>query len=300
MMMNDADGTLTEPGSSRGGFWERIPVLIPAVLLGFLVFVIAGVVLWTAILILVPAPWSFAVTALMLWAYLKYCSGSWWPAASRAFRRTCFRAGRMSAKAWIWSMTAGLLLAFALQAGLVVAFRIVQYDPAVWTLGIDFSEVSAWQVWLYILAAATVAGVTEEVGFRGYMQVPLEKRYGPAVAIVVVSVIFTVAHLNQAWAGGVLVILFAISALWGILARVSSSIIPGIISHSLTDVVNFSYWWTDVAGRFEMQPVSVTGFDEHFLIWLAALVGALVLFFLAVWQTGLARRMQVSSAGPRA
>ena len=53
-------------------------------------------------------------------------------------------------------------------------------------------EVFQWQL---------VAGITEEVGFRGYMQVPLEQKYGPGIAVLLVSLVFVVAHLNQAWAG---------------------------------------------------------------------------------------------------
>ena len=85
---------------------------------------------------------------------------------------------------------------------------------------------SGWHACAGVLAAL-VAGITEEVGFRGYMQVPLGKRYGPAIAITIVSIVFVLAHLNQAWAGGILIILFIISVLWGVLARVSGSLIPG-------------------------------------------------------------------------
>ena len=40
-------------------------------------------------------------------------------------------------------------------------------------------------------------GVSEEAGFRGYMQGPLMRRYGPVVAVLVVSVVFWVAHFNH-------------------------------------------------------------------------------------------------------
>ena len=134
----------------------------------------------------------------------------------------------------------------------------------------DFADAPIWQVWLFILMAALVAGITEEVGFRGYMQVPLEGRYGPAVGITIVSMVFVGAHLNQAWAGGggILIMLFGISAVWGVLARVSGSLIPGIISHTVTDIANFSYWWTDVAGAFDKRPISETGIDSHFILWI--------------------------------
>lgn len=126
--------------------------------------------------------------------------------------------------------------------------------------------------------AALVAGITEEVGFRGYMQVPIEGRYHPAIGITIVSIVFVIIHLNQAWAGGILIVLLAISALWGVLALVSGSLIPVMISHTITDIVNFSYWWTDVAGSFNKRPIGETGIDIHFIVWIAILVMSVALF----------------------
>ena len=40
-----------------------------------------------------------------------------------------------------------------------------------------------WSVYSILILISVVAGVAEESGFRGYMQAPLEKRYGPVVAI---------------------------------------------------------------------------------------------------------------------
>ena len=239
-------GTNHEPPPSASWidrFWVRIPIVVRAIVMGFLVFAIVGSVAWTATLILVPAPWSIGVMGVVLWAYWRYFSGSWWPEATAGSRRVRFRATKLPKSVWKWSLTAALLAIVVLQSSLIVTFRIIEFPAEAWALGYDFGDVATWQVWLFILTAALVAGITEEVGFRGYMQVPLEGRYGPAVGITIVSIVFVVAHLNQAWAGGggILIILFAIAALWGVLAHVSGSLIPGVISHTAADVVNFSY-----------------------------------------------------------
>ena len=141
-------------------------------------------------------------------------------------------------------------------------------------------EVFQWQL---------VAGITEEVGFRGYMQVPLEQKYGPGIAVLLVSLVFVVAHLNQAWAGGILIILFGISIMWCVLARVCGSLIPGIISHTVTDIIYFSYWWTDVAGEFDKRPITEIGLDLHFFMAVAILISSLLLFALAAKKTLIAR-----------
>ena len=273
-------------------FWERIPIVARAIVVGFLVFAIVGSVAWTAIVILIPAPWSIGTMAIVLWVYLRYVSGSWWPKATTESRRARFRATKLPMRVWKWSLIAALLAAVLLESSLVVTFRIIEFPAEAWTLAYDFADAPIWQVWLFILMAALVAGITEEVGFRGYMQVPLEGRYGPAVGITIVSIVFVVLHLNQAWAGGggILIMLFGISAVWGVLARVSGSLIPGIISHTAADIVNFSYWWTDLAGAFDKRPISETGIDTHFILWIAVFMASLALFALAARKTSAARQ----------
>ncbi len=278
--------------SSIVRLWERIPIVARAIVVGFLVFAIVGSVAWMAIVILIPAPWSIGAMAIVLWVYLRYVSGSWWPKATTESRRVRFRATKLPMRVWKWSLIAALLAAVLLESSLVVTFRIIEFRAEAWALAYDFADAPIWQVWGFILMAALVAGITEEVGFRGYMQVPLEGRYGPAVGITIVSIMFVVLHLNQAWAGGggILIMLFGISAVWGVLARVSGSLIPGIISHTAADIINFSYWWTDVAGVFDKRPIGETGIDTHFILWIAVFVASLALFALAARKTLAARQ----------
>jgi membrane protease YdiL (CAAX protease family) len=143
---------------------------------------------------------------------------------------------------------------------------------------------------MFIVMAALVAGITEEVGFRGYMQVPLEKHYGPATGIIIVSAVFVIFHLNQAWAPPVLIQMFAVSALWGTLAYTSGSLIPGMISHVVADIFNFSYWWTDLAGTFDRRPVAETGIDRHTIVWALVLAVSVALFSWAARRTLAARQ----------
>ena len=60
----------------------------------------------------------------------------------------------------------------------------------------DLSRYSFLTVLCILLAAAVEAGVVEEAAFRGYMQAPIERRYGPRVAIVIVSVAVSYTHLD--------------------------------------------------------------------------------------------------------
>lgn len=273
-----------------GRMWARVPLVVRAILVGFLVFAIAGSITLTAVLVLVPAPWSIAVMAAVLWVYVRYFSGSWGPSSTRRARRLYFRRTRLSAHNWKWSLLAAACAVVVLEASLVVIFRVFEFPADTWALGFDLGAAPAWQAWLFVLMASLVAGITEEVGFRGYMQVPLERRYGAPAGIAIVALMFVVAHLNQAWvAPPILVGLFTMGVLWGMLAQSSGSLLPAIISHVAADVINFSYWWTDLAGTFSYRTISDTGLDAHFFVWTLALLASLTLFFWAVRRINPAR-----------
>ncbi len=72
--------------------------------------------------------------------------------------------------------------------------------------------------WIIIIMSSLVAGICEETGFRGYMQVPLERKWGPAVAIIITSIVFMLIHLSHSWAAPILPHIFFASVLLGILA----------------------------------------------------------------------------------
>jgi len=271
-------------------YWQHIPLVVRAVISGYVVYAIAGTVAWMAILAFIPVPWSLVAMWGVLWLYVKYFSGSWWPKSTAQVRSKKFRATELSPGVWKWSLVTALLIVVIVQSGLVVTFRIVEFPTDAWDMGLDYEVFPLWLVWLYIILMASVAGITEEVGFRGYMQVPLEKRYGPMAGIVFVAIMFMVLHLNQAWAPFVLFHLFVFGAMWGLLAYASGSLIPAIISHAVADIFNFSYWWTDVAGAFDKRPIAETGMDGHFIAWLLILVISIFFFVVAVRVTLAARR----------
>lgn len=282
----------TDLKSRISGNWIRIPIIIRAVVSGLLVYGICGLVAWMSVLAFIPVPWSLVVMWGVLVLYLKYFSGSWWPKSTAQVRSENFRAVKLSANTWKWSLITALLIVVVIQSGLVVTFRIVEFPAEAMNIGVDFKAFPIWQVWLYITLMASVAGITEEVGFRGYMQVPLEKRYGPVFGIIFVAIMFMILHLNQAWAPFVLFHLFLFGAMWGILAYASGSIIPGIFSHVVGDIFSFSYWWTDVAGTFDKRPITETGIDTHFIVCVLILMISIILFVWTVRKTLAVRRFE--------
>jgi membrane protease YdiL (CAAX protease family) len=286
--MSDVDRqTRSDSGLMR--FWQRIPLWIRAVVLGVLVSSI-GVYAWLVVGTLVPAPWSIVLMGSLLWLYVGYFRGRWWPKSTAEARKSRFRAIRMPSAVWKWSLVAALLIVVVWQSGMVLTFRLVEFPAEAFVAGYDLEAMPPWLAWLAVLMASLVAGICEETGYRGYMQVPLEARYGPAVAIAMVSILFLLIHLGQVWAPPVLLHLFALSVVLGILAYASGSLLPGMIAHTGLDIINFSYWWTDVAGTFDKRPVGETGIDAHLLFWALLFVASAVLFFWAARKTLAARR----------
>lgn len=281
--MSDVDKQTQVSDSPIIRLWQRIPVLIRAIVSGvFVTFV--GVGAWLLCLAVIPAPWSAVVMGGILWLYWKYFSGSWWPRSTAEARSQNFRAVKLSPAVWKWSLAGTFLFVVILQSATVLTFRLIEF-PAEASADYGLDALPVWVAWITIIMASLVAGVCEEIGFRGYMQFPLEERYGPAVGITIVSIMFTIFHLNQAWAQPVLFQIFAISTLFSILAYTSGSLIPSIIGHTIMDIFNFAFWWTDLAGDFEWQTIAVTGVDLLFITAVLTFVVSLVLFFWVARKT---------------
>jgi membrane protease YdiL (CAAX protease family) len=196
-------------------FWTKVPLIIRAILLGFIISTI-GVISWSLIATFVPMPWSIIIMIGLLLIYWKYFSGSWRPQSTKEFRKANFRRVKLPIKAWLPVLFAALLIVAIEQSGLVVTFRIMEFPAERFSSEYSFLEnVPLWAAWLVVIMISVVAGICEEIGFRGYMQVPLEKRYGPFLAISIVSLVFVLVHIHQAWSGPILVQIFFISVLLG-------------------------------------------------------------------------------------
>ena len=271
--------------------WQRTPVLLKA----FLMVTLVGIVGANGISIIfaaLPMPLSLIAMLAYLFLYWKFFSGSWGPKKTAETRKKYFRAGSLSPRLWKWSLLLAALFVLVLQSALVVTFRLIQFPADSFLQGFGFESQPLWIVWSIILIASLSAGLTEETGFRGYGQVPLQERFGPVLANIIISVLFVLFHLNQAWAPPLLLHLFVASFMFGLIAYATGSLLPGIIAHTVLDIVNFSYWWTDVAGRFEYQPIAITGADLHFIVWSVLLTVSGVLF---VWVLGKVKAVRLQS-----
>jgi membrane protease YdiL (CAAX protease family) len=180
----------------------------------------------------------------------------------------------------------GILLAATVHASIVLLFRFMSYPAAAFRHGYDLSFIPSQPLrWIAVVVSAASAGICEEIGFRGFMQQPIEQGYGAPVAVFISSFFFLALHLTKAWASlGMVPIVFGAGVLLGLLAWSAGSLIPGIIGHFVMDVGLFAYWWTGIAGDFTARPITETGVDRPFLIACCLFATSLVVVLLAIWR----------------
>lgn len=275
-------------------FLERIPLSARAVVGGVLVALVAANV-WPLLIVAVGPPVAAAVEVLFLAAYVWWFAG-FAPGPWRRQRRELGRARALSGAEWMWGVLAAISFAATVHAAIVVLFRLTPFPAAAFHAGYDLSAIPTLPMrWLVCVVSALSAGVCEEMGFRGYLQRPLELRHGARLAIVVSALVFTLIHLNKGWALLAMTpIVFAAGLMLGTLAWASASLVFAMLGHWIMDIGLFAFWWAQIAGVFRQRPVFETGLDVSFVLEGAALAASLAVFLIA------ARRLAQLSHGDRA
>jgi len=249
--------------------WRRIPSPLRAVLSGLFVFSViqnGSLALFLANLQVAPrVPWSVPLGLLWLWLTFRYFGGRGWPAATAASRRRSIRAGRLTPARWGWSAVYFVLLLTFLTSvvNTVYRFQVIPEEP------FDLSMLPPWTVYPCLVLVAITAGVSEEAGFRGYMQGGLERRFGAVTAIAATSVLFWLAHLNHADGAARWALLIAMAAMLGALTHAVGSIRPAIVTHAGLDAIFFVSGASETPPWFFEQPpqISETGIDATFVVF---------------------------------
>jgi membrane protease YdiL (CAAX protease family) len=266
---------------SATGLWRRIPLVLRVLLVGFLVTEV-GITGWAIVLAGLPPLLVPVVMPLFLTLYWVFFSGRAFEGAGRETRRECFRETSLLPTTWKWGLIAAALFVVVMESSIFMLFRLVPFPREQFTRPTIMDSMPTTMLWAALIVASIVAGMCEETGFRGYIQRPLEKRYGPAGAITISTAAFAVLHLNQPWAITLMAPILLAGILLGVLAFSSQSLIPGMIGHAVMDVFNFSYWWWSLIGRYDRQPVFETGVDGDFVLWAGTLAASLTLYLFVV------------------
>jgi len=245
-------------------------------------------------------PWATVPMAAYLWAYWKYIRGEWGSPETAPARRERLRANPLSPDIWAASLVAGLLGFAALFAFVAVMARLVRLPvSAPLTTPEGMPAITAF---LLLTMSSIVAGVTEESAFRGYMQTPIERRYGVLPAILVNGTMFGLLHFPNHPADVLTMLPYyiAVSAIYGGLTWAANSILPALVLHSGGDVWSLGRLWLTGRPEWQLSParqelVTETGFDGSFVVAMTSFV-ALTAF--TIWAYASLRRLS-SNMAPR-
>ncbi len=232
--------TFTAPEAPSGA----IRTLVTAVVSGVAVALV-GLGSWGGVLIAGNAnpaffPWvvpSMAAILALGSAYLKWGA---WPRAGRDFRREAVRLNPVTLRAFFLALAAGwstMLCGFCLY----VAHRMTSGLGGEGLIALPHAPFS--MLWPGLVMAGVVAGVVEEIAFRGFIQGTLERRFGVAPAILVSGLLWAAFHLNHSyfaeepllWPA----IFLAVATILGTIAYRTDSLLPGIAVHAGFDTAYF-------------------------------------------------------------
>ncbi len=154
-------------------FWNWLPVIVRAIIVGELVVDIGGIVPPLAIIANLRTtprvPWMILVTGLWLWIFWWYLRGGGWPQQTAESRCRNLRGESLSGRAWGWALLAGsLAIASTLSLGFVTV-RLANVSRDAFAAPINLSNYPLVTVICAIACISATAGVVEEAGFRGYM-----------------------------------------------------------------------------------------------------------------------------------
>ncbi len=269
-------------------------LITKTVILGLIVSAIG---IWAPVALLIFLPGIAGILAWMAFMalFVTFMSGKWGWKTTQSSRARLFRSDTTSTMTMreiaIGLILAALFVVFG-QSAAMVTFRLTPYPYEAFTANTNYEALSPTMVWVMIILSALGAAVYEEIGFRGYMQVPLEGRYGLLKTNILVSVVFMLLHLNQLWAPPLLPWLFVLSFMFGVIAYVTRSLWYAILAHFILDIFNFGYWWSDFFGVYDHELIFQGGVDQHFVFWSVILVLSTILF-IYVSRIGLAMRKSV-------
>jgi membrane protease YdiL (CAAX protease family) len=219
--------------------WDRLPVVVRAIVLGWVLLAIGSTVtflpLFGNLKFHPDIPWAFPLTLLILALYAAYFSGWGPPAATRDARKKLARASLPSARIWraaIPAIVFGIIALVALR--LLLPSLMPVRAPSV---SISLSSYPLATIIGALLSICAIAAVTEEIAFRGYMQKPLEEAYGIIPAVLIVGIMFWVAHFNHGITITHLPFQMSASIALGLLVYLTRSLIPAMIAHGAADIL---------------------------------------------------------------
>jgi uncharacterized protein len=256
---------------------------------------------WLNLHVVTVVPWAVVPMTIYLWVYWRYIDGRIGSPDSAAERRANLRANRLSPDVWAMTLMTGLIGFGAIVALLAIMARLLTM-PASAQIALPEGMPSSTG-FLLLVMSSVVAGVTEEAGFRGYMQGPIERQYGLAAAILINGVMFGLLHfpnfVNQPSSVFMMLPYYvAVSAVYGGMTWAANSILPSLTLHATGNVFSLTRQWTTGRSEWEISanaPALIwdTGVDPAFAV---SVIACVALGSLTAWLYSGVHRMRVAQA----
>jgi membrane protease YdiL (CAAX protease family) len=219
--------------------WDWLPVIVRAIILGWVLLTIGSTVTFLPLLgnlkFHPEIPWAFPMTLVILALYWAYFSGWGPPAGTRDARKRLARASLPSARIWRAAIPAIVFGIIALVAMRLLLPSVLPVRAP--SVSISLSSYPLPTIIGALLSIAVIAAITEEIAFRGYMQKPLEEAYGIIPAVLIVGIMFWVAHFNHDITITHLPFQMSASIALGLLVYFTRSLIPAMIAHGAADIL---------------------------------------------------------------
>jgi membrane protease YdiL (CAAX protease family) len=152
--------------------------------------------------------------------------------------RTLFRFKAVPLPVLSWSVILGLSLR-VLGDELDRLIQIFLPIPKWFVDQLHFMQAETGGDWiLLLLGIVLLAAFSEEMLFRGFLQVTLERKGDPTRAVLLTSLAWTLVHVNPYWA----IQIFIIGIVIGFLAWRTQSIVPTIIVHGMNNLLSLIFY----------------------------------------------------------
>lgn len=257
--------------------WKKLPVVVRAVVVGSIVGAVGyaprNALIFGNLKLFPTFPWAVLVMGAYLGLFWWYLGGHGWPRNTAEARRARLRGRLPSGRILKWAIVTGVFATITLRALLDIARRLSIRPSQDLTSPEALNKYPFATILLVLLMISAVAGIVEEAAFRGYMQKPIEERHGPFVAILLVSLLFCLAHYRfeatDPWPWLIFTpAYFAAGVTLGTFAYLCDSIVIGVFVHGLIDAAALlRYWWLGIP-----QSVWQAGFDAPFQVECAVAV----------------------------
>ena len=266
--------------------WNKIPAVIRAILTGIVILIIGDLPLYFLVSknveILPGIPWVPVIGLIYLWIFWKFFSGRSGIFKTSETRKDLSRTNSLLAGTKRQVVFTGITLTVTLLSFTFLGYMLTEVPLNQVEILTALNSIPLWTSLSLILLVAVISGVVEETAFRGYMQRIIEKRHPAIVAIIIVAVMFTLAHSLPY----ILWPLFITGSIgWGYLAYYSDSIYPGIICHSIIDFSGFVWGMNNIEKLKEILQYDVfnSGPDNLFITLsaIAVISGILTIYSLA-------------------